>query len=426
MTKPSEAKTANQVVTFGCRLNTYESEAIASLANAHGVEGAIFVNTCAVTQEAERQAKQTIRKLRRESPDAKIVVTGCAAQINPQKYADMPEVSAVWGNQEKMQAHSYQILGSNDAMPRIAVQDIQEVQEMAQHLVSGFEGKVRAFVPVQNGCNHRCTFCNIPFGRGPSRSAPIGAIVDQVRALSVTYPEVVFTGVDMTAYGADLPGNPSLGAMVKRVLQHVPQLQRLRLSSLDPSEIDDELWHVIASEPRLMPHLHLSVQAGDDLILKRMKRRHLRQNVIETCKRAKNLRPEMMIGADIIVGFPTETDEQFQQTINLMEEADITLLHVFPYSPRPDTPAARMPQVNRQTIKQRAAQLREVGQKALQKKMNNMVGSTYPVLIEQMQNGYSLGKTDHFIPVRIEGELDGLVPINMTGWSEGTLLGKAI
>lgn len=421
MTPPS----TNQVVTFGCRLNTYESEVITNLAKAHGVEDTIFVNTCAVTQEAERQARQTIRKLRRQAPHARIVVTGCAAQINPQSYADMPEVSAVWGNQEKMQASSYATLASPHAdLPRISVQNIQEIQEMAQHLVHGFEGMVRAFVPVQNGCNHRCTFCNIPYGRGPSRSAPIGAIVEQVQSLSGTYPEVVFTGVDMTAYGEDLPGKPSLGAMVKRVLHHVPHLKRLRLSSLDPSEIDDQLWHAIENEPRLMPHLHLSVQAGDDLILKRMKRRHLRQHVIETCERAKRLCPNIVMGADIIAGFPTETDEQFQQTVKLVAEADLTLLHVFPYSPRPDTPAARMPQVDRHVIKQRAEELRQVGQKAMYTKMQSMVGRVQDVLIEQTQDGMSLGKTDHFLPVRVATGAQGVVPIRITGHQNGTLIGE--
>lgn len=414
----------NQVVTFGCRLNVYESEAISSLAQAHGVEGAIFVNTCAVTNEAERQARQTIRKLRRQSPDAKIVVTGCGAQVNPKSYADMPEVSAVWGNQEKMDASSYQMLASSHAMPRVLVQDIQEVKEMAHHLVHGFEGKLRAFVPVQNGCDHRCTFCNIPFGRGPSRSAPIGAIVEQVQTVCQTYPEVVFTGVDMTAYGSDLPGKPSLGSMVKRVLQHVPQLQRLRLSSVDPSEIDDELWHLIGTEPRLMPHLHLSVQAGDDLILKRMKRRHLRSDVIQTCAKAKQLRPDIVIGADIIVGFPTETEEQFQRTLQLVEEADLTLLHVFPYSPRPDTPAARMPQVPRPMIKERAERLRQAGKQALLKRFEKMVGTTHNIFVEQITDTHSIGRTDHFLSVRFSDKPQGIVRARITGWHDEVLLAK--
>ncbi len=346
----------NQVITFGCRLNTYESEVMKDLSHQAGLSGAILINTCAVTAEAERQARQAIRKLRRENPDAKIIITGCGAQMNPKQYADMPEVTSVIGNQEKMQLETYQKLINSDQHARVLVNDIMSVRETAGHLVSGFEGKARAFVQVQNGCDHRCTFCTIPYGRGNSRSVPLGDIVSQVRLLMEGgYQEIVFTGVDITAYGADLPGTPTLGQAIRRLLALVPDLKRLRLSSLDPVEIDEDLWRLIGEEPRLMPHLHLSLQAGDDMILKRMKRRHLRQDAIGFCQKARDLRPDVVFGADLIAGFPTETDEMFENSLRIVDECDLSFLHVFPYSPRPGTPASRMPQVPKSLVKLRAA-----------------------------------------------------------------------
>jgi len=384
----------SQVITFGCRLNTYESQVIKDLLIQKDVTGTIVVNTCAVTSEAERQARQSIRKLRRDNPTARIIVTGCSAQINPGQYAAMPEVSQILGNTEKMKLESYAT-----GTERVVVTDIMEIKETAGHLVAGFEGKARAFVQVQNGCDHRCTFCTIPYGRGNSRSVAIGEIVNQIRVLAESgYQEIVFTGVDITAYGADLPGSPTLGQMIRRVFALVPELKRLRLSSLDPVEMDEDLWTLIAQEPRLMPHLHLSLQAGDNLILKRMKRRHLREDVIQFCNRAKALRPDVAFGADLIAGFPTETDAMFLNTLNIIEECDLTYLHVFPYSPRPGTPASRMPQVKRAMIKERAAVLREAGDKALHRFLNAWVGKQTNVLVESDTHG----KTDHFAPVQFE------------------------
>ena len=350
-----------EIVTFGCRLNTYESEVMKKHAVDAGMKDAIIFNTCAVTKEAERQARQAIRKARRENPNAKIIVTGCASQIDPQGYAQMGEIDQIIGNDLKLKAETWGVR-HND---RVLVNDIMSVTETASHLIEGFEDKTRAFLQVQNGCDHRCTFCIIPYGRGPSRSVPIGVIADQVRTLvEQGYKEVVFTGVDVTSYGPDLPGKPTFGQMIRRVLALVPELPRLRLSSLDPVEIDEDLWRLIAEEPRLMPHLHLSLQAGDDLILKRMKRRHLRADAIEMCQKARDLRPEMEFGADIIAGFPTETEKMFQNTLKCVEECDLTYLHVFPYSEREGTPAARIPdQVDPAVRKERAKRLRDLGQK---------------------------------------------------------------
>ena len=394
----------NQVITFGCRLNTYESEVMKDLSHQAGLSGAILINTCAVTAEAERQARQAIRKLRRENPDAKIIITGCGAQMNPKQYADMPEVTSVIGNQEKMQLETYQKLINSDQHARVLVNDIMSVRETAGHLVSGFEGKARAFVQVQNGCDHRCTFCTIPYGRGNSRSVPLGDIVSQVRLLMEGgYQEIVFTGVDITAYGADLPGTPTLGQAIRRLLALVPDLKRLRLSSLDPVEIDEDLWRLIGEEPRLMPHLHLSLQAGDDMILKRMKRRHLRQDAIGFCQKARDLRPDVVFGADLIAGFPTETDEMFENSLRIVDECDLSFLHVFPYSPRPGTPASRMPQVPKSLVKLRAAMLRQKGDDVLQKLFDHWVGKPAVVLVESVDQkaGAMIGKTDHFIPARI-------------------------
>ncbi|MDD5585753.1 MAG: tRNA (N(6)-L-threonylcarbamoyladenosine(37)-C(2))-methylthiotransferase MtaB [Alphaproteobacteria bacterium] len=382
------------VVTFGCRLNTYESEVMRQHAVAAGLADAVIVNTCAVTGEAERQARQAIRKIRREKPNAKIIVTGCAAQVNPDMFAAMEEVDYVIGNDIKMQPESYRLLEGE----RIRVSDIQKVRDAAAHLVQGFEGKSRAFVQVQNGCDHRCTFCIIPYGRGPSRSVPVDVIVEQVRTLAAQgYREMALTGVDITSYGADLPEEVSLGQMIRRVLDRVPDVPRLRLSSLDPVEVDEDLWRLIADEPRLMPHLHISMQAGDDMVLKRMKRRHTPADIIRFCERARSLRSGIAFGADIIAGFPTETDEMFANTLRLVEECGITWLHVFPYSARSGTPAARMPQVKGETRRARAAELRALGENAVQKHLDALIGQRLDVLVEKPE----LGRTPTFAEARL-------------------------
>ena len=410
-----------EIVTFGCRLNAYESEVMRTHARAAGLSEVVIVNTCAVTSEAERQARQTIRKLRRERPGAKIVVTGCAAQIDPDRFAAMPEVDRVLGNQEKLAPESWGLA----ATERVAVNDIMSVKETAAHLISGFEDRARAFIQAQQGCDHRCTFCIIPFGRGPSRSVPIGAMVEQVRALTAAgYREVVLTGVDITSYGPDLPGAPSLGQMIRRLLAAVPELPRLRLSSLDPVEIDDDLWRLIENEPRLLPHLHLSLQAGDDMILKRMKRRHSRADAVAFCERARRARPDVVFGADLIAGFPTETDEQFDNTLRLVADCGLTWLHVFPYSPRPGTPAARMPQVHGTVRRERAARLREAGEAAAARTLAGMVGRRAAVLMEKPD----MGRTEHFAEIRLSGEFapGSLVDATITGCDGARLTGVAL
>ena len=387
---------APEILTFGCRLNTYESEAMRELAAkaGHG-GGTIVVNTCAVTAEAERQARQAIRKAARANPGARIVVTGCAAQINPDSWAALPGVVRVIGNADKLKPESWR----PDAPPA-PVTDIMAATETAAHLVTDFAGRARAFVQVQQGCDHRCTFCVIPYGRGPSRSVPIGAVVEQVRALIAHgYREVVLTGVDITSYGPDLPGRPTLGQMVRRLLAQVPELPRLRLSSLDPVEIDDDLWRLIAEEPRLMPHLHLSLQHGADLILKRMKRRHSRADALAVARRARSLRPEIAFGADLIAGVPTETEDHFAQTLALVEEMDPAFLHVFPYSERPGTPAARMPQLPVPLRRERAARLREAGRAATARFLAGRVGREEEVLFERPDRGH----TPQFAPLRLVG-----------------------
>jgi len=385
-----------ELVTFGCRLNTYESEVMRAHAKTAGLGDAIIFNTCAVTKEAERQARQAIRKAHREHPDKKIIVTGCSAQIDPQTYSQIKGVSQVIGNDAKLDERIWSGLSDE----KVVVNDIMTVTETASHLVEGFEGRARAFIQVQNGCDHRCTFCIIPYGRGNSRSVPIGAIVEQVRALvEQGYNEIVFTGVDVTSYGPDLPGKPTFGQMIRRVLSMVPELKRLRLSSLDPVEMDDDLWRLIAEEPRLMPHLHLSLQAGDDMILKRMKRRHLRQDAIDMCKRARDVRPDIAFGADIIAGFPTETDEMFKNTKRIIEECDLIYCHVFPYSEREGTPAAKMPQVPHQLRKERAAILRQTGEKQHVKFLRKNINKTVQVVVEKD----SFGKSESFMPVSFEG-----------------------
>jgi len=388
-----------ELVTFGCRLNVVESEAIKHAAEAAGQDDLIIVNTCAVTSEAVRQARQTIRKLKRERPTANIVVTGCAAQIEPERFADMTEVSSVIGNESKTKQETWAALADPArGFERVRVSDIMAVKELSPHLVSAFEGHTRSFVEIQNGCDHRCTFCIIPYGRGNSRSVPMGAVTEQIAKLvDAGHKEAVLTGVDLTSYGADLPGTPKLGALVKSILRHVPDLKRLRLSSIDSVEADDDLIDAIATEQRLMPHLHLSLQSGDDLILKRMKRRHLRDDAIRFCTDIKKLRPDIAFGADIIAGFPTETEEMFQQSIDLVDECGLAFLHVFPYSPRPGTPAAKMPQVKGNEIKERARRLREKGEAALQAHLARLVGTEQDVLIERG----GIGRTPCFTPVRV-------------------------
>lgn len=382
-----------EVVTFGCRLNAYESEVIREKALSAGLSNAAIFNTCAVTAEAERQARQAIRKYRRENPNTKIIVTGCSAQISPETYSKMPEVDQILGNREKMEEKYFLSLPDHE---RVVVNDIMSVKETAEHLIAGFDGKARAFIQVQNGCNHRCTFCTIPYGRGNSRSVPLGVIVDQTRLLlEKGFKEIVLTGVDITAYGEDLPGTPTLGQIVKRLLAHVPELPRLRLSSIDSVEVDEDLLQVFEREPRLMPHLHLSLQAGDDMILKRMKRRHLRQDAIDMCRKFRALRPDTTFGADIIAGFPTETEEMFENTLRIVDECDLTFLHVFPYSPRQGTPAARMPQVPKDIRKERAARLRNAGQRNLEKILQSFVHKDISVLFENESHGHS----EHFLKV---------------------------
>jgi threonylcarbamoyladenosine tRNA methylthiotransferase MtaB len=405
-----------EILTFGCRLNAFESEVMRG--HAAALADTIIVNTCAVTAEAERQARQAIRRAHRLRPDAKIVVTGCAAQINPEAWGALPGVDRVLGNVEKLVAESW----AADAPG--AVSNIMAARETAAPLVTEFAGRARAFVQVQQGCDHRCTFCIIPFGRGPSRSVPLGVIAEQVRTLVQSgYHEVVLTGVDITSYGGDLPGKPRLGQMIRRLLALVPDLPRLRLSSLDPEEIDDDLWRLIGNEPRLMPHLHLSLQAGSDLILKRMKRRHSRQGALDVIARARRLRPGIAIGADVIAGFPTETDALFAETFSLLEEADIPFLHVFPYSERPGTPAARMPAVPMPVRRARAALLREAGQRRSQAFLAAQVGSHVMVLTETDTTGH----TEHFAPARLNGPAapGRLVPARLTGVGEKILLAEA-
>jgi threonylcarbamoyladenosine tRNA methylthiotransferase MtaB len=417
------------VVTFGCRLNAFESEVIRREAENAGLADTIVINSCAVTSEAVAQARQSIRRLKRERPDARIVVTGCAAQTQPSMFADMAEVDRVVGNDEKMRSEAWRDsraafdaasefgIGSSE---KIAVADIMAVREMAPHLLEGFQGGLpRVFVQVQNGCDHRCTFCIIPYGRGNSRSVPMGAVVDQVRALVARgHAELVLTGVDLTSYGADLPGTPKLGALVKQILRHVPELKRLRISSIDSIEVDRDLLDVIADDERLMPHLHLSLQSGDDLILKRMKRRHSRKHAIEFCAQLRRLRPEIAFGADIIAGFPTETEDMFARSQELVGECDLTFLHVFPYSPRPGTPAARMPQVRGDVIRERAKRLRETGEAALQRRLAAEVGNTRQVLIESATQG----RTEHFMPVAIVGDTPGAVRTLVVAGHDGARL----
>jgi threonylcarbamoyladenosine tRNA methylthiotransferase MtaB len=405
----------NEVITFGCRLNAFESEVIRRAAAAAGLTGAVIVNTCAVTAEAERQARQAIRRARRRHPGAKIVVTGCAAHLAPERYAALPEVDRVLDNQAKLLPQSY--------LPEEGVPP--DPIETEPHLIDGFEGKCRAFLEVQQGCDHRCTFCIIPYARGASRSVPMGVIADQARRLVAdNYREIVLTGVDLTAYGADLPGRPSLGQMVRRLLAAVPELRRLRLSSLDPAEIDAELWRLLAEEERLMPHLHLSLQAGDDLILKRMKRRHSRDEAVAVAQRARMLRPEVALGTDLIAGFPTETEKMFRRTLDLIGECGLAFVHVFPYSMRAGTPAARMPQLPGAVIKERAARLRAAGEIALAAELSSRIGSETDVLIERP----GMGRAAFYAPVSFTapGDAGSLRRVRLVGVSGRNLIGAAV
>jgi len=386
----------NKVETFGCRLNAFESKIIEANLPSDGNVSRVVFNSCAVTSEAVRQVKQSIRKTRRQNPDIEIVVTGCAAQIDPDTFGKMAEVDHVIGNEEKLNPNIWSRLPTE----RVIVNDIMNIKETAPQMVAGFKGRFRAFAQIQQGCDHRCTFCIIPYGRGNSRSVPIGEIVKQFRLLIKNgYKEFVLTGVDITSYGSDLPGQPRLGTMIKRLLKNVEGIERLRLSSVDPSEIDEDLLDLIANEKRLMPSLHLSVQAGNDLILKRMKRRHLRDDVIKLSTLLREIRPNIVLGADLIAGFPTETDEMFKQTIDLISEAELLHLHIFPYSARIGTPAAKMPQVTSNTKKMRARLLREAGAKLMTDYLSKRVGRNETVLLEQNDTGY----TDQFFPMKVSG-----------------------
>jgi threonylcarbamoyladenosine tRNA methylthiotransferase MtaB len=406
-----------EIVTFGCRLNAYESEAIRARATESGLENAVIVNTCAVTAEAVRQSRQTIRRLKRENPGSRIVVTGCAAQTMPQTFAAMAEVDLVLGNAEKLSTQAYA-----DFTERVRVNDIFSVRETAGQMVDSFEGHTRAFLQVQNGCDHRCTFCIIPYARGHSRSVPMGSVVAEAHRLTAAgFPELVLTGVDLTAYGADLPGNPTLGQLVRKILKLVPEVKRLRLSSIDTIEADPDLMAAIAEEERLMPHFHLSAQSGDDLILKRMKRRHTRRDTIAFCAAVRRHRPDAAFGADLIAGFPTETEAMFQQSMNLIDDAGLSVLHVFPFSARPGTPAARMPQIDKAVARERAARLRAKGEQAMAARLSALVGSIRKLLVERG----SIGRTECFAPARIAATPGTFLKARLTGVSDGQLLAEA-
>jgi threonylcarbamoyladenosine tRNA methylthiotransferase MtaB len=414
---------APRFTTLGCRLNAYETEAMKQLTAQAGLQDAVIVNTCAVTSEAVRKARQEIRKLRRENPDARLIVTGCAAQTEPQTFAAMAEVDVVIGNVEKMQPETWKglaadFIGETEACQ---VDDIMSVTETAGHLIDGFGTRSRAYVQIQNGCDHRCTFCIIPYGRGNSRSVAAGVVVDQIKRLvDRGYNEVVLTGVDLTSWGADLPAAPKLGDLVMRILRLVPDLPRLRISSIDSIEVDENLMHAIATEPRLMPHLHLSLQHGDNMILKRMKRRHSREDAVRFTETARALRPDITFGADIIAGFPTETEAMFENSLKLVTDCNLTWLHVFPYSPRPGTPAARMPQVNGKAIKQRAARLRQAGTQQVQRHLQAQVGQTHRILMETPH----MGRTEQFTEVSFADDLPvgQIVTAQITSASETQLL----
>ncbi|HMN38304.1 MAG TPA: tRNA (N(6)-L-threonylcarbamoyladenosine(37)-C(2))-methylthiotransferase MtaB [Hyphomicrobium sp.] len=414
------------VITLGCRLNAYESEVMRRHARQAGLGDTVIINTCAVTSEAVRHASQTIRRIRRENPGARIIVTGCAAQVEPERFADMAEVDHVIGNGEKMKAETFAGLALPDS-ERVQVDDIMSVRETASHMIDGFGTRARAYVQVQNGCDHRCTFCIIPYGRGPSRSVPAGQVVAEIRRLvEKGFPEVVLTGVDITSYGPDLPGEMTLGKLVRQILKHTPELKRLRLSSIDQVEADPHLLAALAEEERLMPHLHLSMQAGDDLVLKRMKRRHTRSDAIRFCREVRRLRPGVVFGADLIAGFPTETEEMFVRSLDIVDACGLTFLHVFPFSPRKGTPAARMPQVPRATVKERAARLRAKGAYVLDNYLNRQAGERCEVLMERD----GMGRTPHFAEVDVSGRPDFLageiVTARITGRNADRLMGEVL
>ncbi len=418
------------VITFGCRLNTLDSEVMMRESEKAGLENALLVNTCAVTGEAVRQARQAIRRAKRDQPDRRIIVTGCAAQTEAKTFANMDEVDAVIGNEEKLKAHAYQNLPDFgvSAEEKIIVNDIMSVKKTAPHMVDSMGERTRAFVQVQTGCDHRCTFCIIPYGRGNSRSVPMGAVVEQVKRLVDNgFAEIVITGVDITSYGADLPSRPTLGNLVQSILTHVIGLRRLRLSSIDSIEVDAPLMDAIASDKRLLPHLHLSLQSGDNMILKRMKRRHLRDDTISFCQEIRHNRPDIVFGADIIAGFPTETDAMFENSLKIIDECALTFLHIFPYSPRPGTPAARMPQVEKSIIKERARLLREKGEKRLQLHLKSAIGQKSAVLIERiLPNGVHLGRTEQFTLIHLnQGEQGDIIKAEITGYKNNELIGRA-
>jgi threonylcarbamoyladenosine tRNA methylthiotransferase MtaB len=415
---PEDVK-ASRVLTFGCRLNTSESAVMQAHAEKMGLSQAIIINTCAVTAEAQRQAKQAIRRARRENPEAFIIVTGCAVQVDPSSFSAMPEVDRLLGNHEKMKEESF----APHLPERIVLTDIQEIEETASHLSTGLEGNVRAFLQIQNGCDHRCTYCIIPYGRGKSRSVPQEILIPHIEGLLASgVQEIVLTGVDLTAYGEDLPSKPTLSELTRDLLKALPHLPRLRISSLDPAELDDLFFQLVAEESRLMPHFHLSLQAGDDIILKRMKRRHLRHHIVSFCERIRQLRPDVLLGADVIAGFPTETEEQFQNTYTLLEACNIPLLHVFPYSSRPGTPAARMPQLPRTIIKERAFLLRQLGERLRESVFQKVIGETLQVLLEKPLFGHS----DHFLPIQLTQPsiMGKIVPVTITHRAEGKLWGQ--
>ncbi|MBB4053502.1 threonylcarbamoyladenosine tRNA methylthiotransferase MtaB [Devosia subaequoris] len=415
---------AIETLTFGCRLNAYEGAVMKSEAEKAGLDNAIIINSCAVTAEAVRQARQAVRRARRDNPEARIIVTGCAAQTEARSFGEMDEVDLVIGNADKLKADSYKpVVFGTPLNDKVQVNDIMSVRETAGHLIEGLDGHTRAFVQVQNGCDHRCTFCIIPFGRGPSRSVPMGVVVEQIKTLVANgCGEVVLTGVDITSYGPDLPGAPTLGLLIQSILKHVPDLPRLRISSIDSIEADPALYEAVTDQ-RLMPHLHLSLQSGDDMILKRMKRRHLRDDALAVVEKLRSLRPDMVFGADIIAGFPTETDAMFENSLRIIADANLTYIHAFPYSPRPGTPAARMPQVSKAVARQRATQLRVAGEKQFRALCDSRIGQTESVLMERG----GLGRTEQFIPVRVAGtEAGDLLSVRISGRSNDGLAGELL
>ncbi|WP_423065784.1 tRNA (N(6)-L-threonylcarbamoyladenosine(37)-C(2))-methylthiotransferase MtaB [Devosia sp. CN2-171] len=416
---------AIETLTFGCRLNAYEGEVMKAEAEKAGLDNTIIINTCAVTSEAVRQAKQAIRKAKRDNPERRIIVTGCAAQTEARSFGDMAEVDLVIGNADKLKAESYAPIAFGLPLnDKVQVNDIMSVKETAGHLIEAMDGRTRAFVQVQNGCDHRCTFCIIPFGRGPSRSVPMGLVVEQIRKLVGNgYREIVLTGVDITSYGPDLPGSPTLGKLVQQILRHVPDLPRLRISSIDSIEADEAFYNAIASDRRLMPHLHLSLQSGDDMILKRMKRRHLRDDAFAVVAKLRSLRPDIVFGADIIAGFPTETDAMFENSLEFIETANLTYIHAFPYSPRPGTPAARMPQVEKRVAKERAARLRALGDRQFEKLAASRIGQIESILVEKD----GIGRQEQFITCSLPGHQAGeIVTARITHFVDGNLVGEPL